>query len=66
MLPQKLAQVGIGNAPALADVDRPQPAGLDPVALGRLGDLQAVSDVLDGLILVLRHGLLLLLELCEI
>jgi len=65
MQPQEFVQIGIGNAPALADIDGAQMAKFDPVAHGRLGHLQAVSDVLDGLILIQRHGLLLLVGFCE-
>lgn len=63
--PQEVRQIGICNAPALADVDGAKLALLDPVAHGRLGDLQAVRHFPDGLILVLWHGLLPFVEFDE-
>jgi hypothetical protein len=57
MQPKEFVQIGIGNPPALADIDGAQLAEFDPVAHGRLGHLQAVSDFLDGLILILAAWL---------
>ena len=46
------AKITIRNPPALADVDRPELAGPDPVAHCRFADLQPVGDLLDGLVLI--------------
>jgi hypothetical protein len=59
---KEIGKIGIGDAPALSDVNRAQTALPDPVAHRRLGHLQPVCHFPDGLVLILGHRLLLLLQ----
>ena len=57
MSSQEPRQIGVGNAPALSDVDGAKRACLDPLPNRGFGHFKPVGNFLNRLIAILRHGL---------
>lgn len=54
---EKPDQISIRYSPSLADIDRSEFSVLDPATNRRVVDLQPVGHFMDGLILILGHGI---------